>query len=283
MTPTIERTIHFASPTFHEPFFYGYRYVLRHRDDGTTWHEQIPLTEQDVLFPLEGDVILQTDSHTRNWAYLLYSFRDRVKDQPRTLVRHDCGIDFQIAGLRALSPDISVLQDAGPDAAEDALIRIKDLGVRVAMVIEVTSPSTRNLDLDEKVSVFHRCGVPLYVIADTRYLESGPQVHLIAYRNTPDGPMRIELDQNRVWLPAVRLWLKANGPNLVCLDEQGRPIPDYSEMAEARAAADARAQSESLRAEAERQRAEAERQRAEAAMARVAELEAMMRPQSDQT
>ena len=39
-------------------------------------------------------------------------------------------------------------------------------GARPALVVEVTSPSTRENDLGTKPDFYHRAGVPLYVIAD---------------------------------------------------------------------------------------------------------------------
>ena len=42
-----------------DPFRYGWRYVRVKGPDGTVTEEQVPLTEEDVLFPKFGDYIVQ--------------------------------------------------------------------------------------------------------------------------------------------------------------------------------------------------------------------------------
>ena len=47
-----------------DPFCYGWRYVRVKGLDGTVTEEQVPLTEEDVLFPEVGDYIVQTTPTT---------------------------------------------------------------------------------------------------------------------------------------------------------------------------------------------------------------------------
>ena len=46
-----------------EPFYYGWRYVRRRYPNGREVVEQVPLTREDVLYPQEGDFVIQNDNH----------------------------------------------------------------------------------------------------------------------------------------------------------------------------------------------------------------------------
>ncbi len=60
-----------------DPFRYGWRYVTIRHADGSETHEEVPLTEEDVLFPEEGDIVVQTDLHDTDINYLKDVFNTR--------------------------------------------------------------------------------------------------------------------------------------------------------------------------------------------------------------
>jgi len=52
-----------------DPFRYGWRYVRRTQPDGTVVIEEIPLTHDDLLYPEEGDFVVQEPWHTQDFTY----------------------------------------------------------------------------------------------------------------------------------------------------------------------------------------------------------------------
>ena len=143
-------------------------------------------------------------------------------------------------------------------------------GSKTVLAIEVTSPTTREIDLDDKVLLYERCGVPLYVIVDSRPAEAGGDVRFVAYRMSADGYTRVRSDgRSRLWIEPLRFWLASEGGRVVCYDEDEKRIDDYLTLREHLSTATAEAEAEKVRAAAEKARAEAEKARAEAQRARA--------------
>jgi Uma2 family endonuclease len=297
----------------HDPFFYGWRYVRRVQADGTKKTEQVPLTREDVLHPREGDFIVNNDDHNIICLYLKDAIRLCLAGRPAARVFQDHRIDWQTAGLKPHGPDIAVLFDSPTWDGRRGTFRVRKEGARPILVLEVTSPSTRDTDLDEKVNEYCLAGIPLYVIVDLRETVQGPEIRLLAYRPSPDGPVRLFLpDPNKIWLNDLDVWLTVEGNRVVCVKADGKPLDDYvvvaqqAEQAEARARAEARkvktakakaqrereradneqqradneqqrADNEQQRADNEQQRADNEQQRADAAARKITELEAKLK------
>jgi colicin import membrane protein len=261
------------TPAEPDPYRYGWRYVQITRPDGTEDLDQVPLTLEDVLHPKEGDVILQSDPHDKELAYLRCLFETRLRDRPRAVVLSDCLVDWNLPGIRPFVPDLVVFFDVRRKTIW-SMFDVAEEGARPVLAIEVTSPKTRTNDLGPKVKYYKRAKVPLYVIADvTVEDEDERRIEFIAYRRTAAGYRRSNLGEGgRVWLEPVGLWLgvtrdRLGGFNrLACFDpETGEEVGDYTAISEALAESQALAAAESrARTEAERGRAEAERGRAEA-------------------
>jgi Uma2 family endonuclease len=233
--------------------------------------QQVPLTQEDILHPQEEDFIVQTPLHDAACHYLRSVLRRWADARPNTVVLHDCRIDWGVEGVKPHGPDLPVFEGVtGEWDPGQGTFYPAQVGGRVILVIEVTSPSTRNTDLDEKVLEYYRAGVPFYAIFDFRTVEGVRQVRLLGYRATPEGYVRVPLDaQGRLWLEPVRLWLAVEGDRAVCFDEQGNRIPDEVELTQAIRQADARVEeAHALTEEAVRARQEAEAQAGEAARAR---------------
>ena len=91
-----------------DPYRYGWRYVTIRAPNGSETFEQVPLTLEDVLFPEEGDFIVQTDGHIGDIVYLRTVFKSQVAGVPTTVVLSDCRVDWNLAGVRPLGPDVAV-------------------------------------------------------------------------------------------------------------------------------------------------------------------------------
>jgi colicin import membrane protein len=288
------------------PFPYGWRYVERRAPDGSIVQDQLPLTLEDVLHPKEGDVIPERDHHELERGDLRRIFRFRLPARDGYLVYSDCLIDWGVPGIGNHSPDVSVFAGVThPPGPQTGLFHLKDSGGRCLLLIEIVSPDTRDNDIVHKLGEYFQVGVPLYVLIDQQRV-GGPRF-LMAYRYTPKGYAKVELDENdRLLLEPLGLRLGIVEEALVCFDAStGEVVGNYEQVslarivaerharqeAEARAAAEQHARQEAeARAAAEQHarreaeaRAAAERQTRQEAEARAAaeqrlrELEADLR------
>jgi colicin import membrane protein len=264
-----------------DPYRIGCRYVKRGRI-----YETVPLTEEDLLYPQEGDQIVQNDFHASDFLYLLSVFREKAKTKPGVRILGDHRIDFQVPGLQPLGPDITVLDGEPLEWDRDkGTFPVVDMKSRPLFVIELTSPTTRRKDVNEKVGLYYRAGVPLYILVDAPYGGSKKPLGIVPYQAGPNKYELLPVDaNNRFTLGIFDLSLGIEDGHVVCFDIQGAPIGDYSHfVAEAereKARADeekARADEEKARADEEKARADAAESRADAAEARIQELEALLK------
>jgi Uma2 family endonuclease len=274
-----------------DPFRYGWRDVVVTLPNGEEDWDRIPLTLDDVLHPQEEDILLPTAEHEQMRDYLFDVMRLLVAGDPTAVVLSDTNVAWDAEDIRPHRPDIAVIfgvrrhQDWGTfDVIEE--------GVRPSLIIEISSPKTRSVDLRRKLDHYETVNVPIYVILDIRRSKRGKVYELIGYELTPDGYVRLRNDAaGRLWLEPVRAWLGIENGKPVCYDVEGRQLEDYvvnvlarreaedhaAQEARARARADRRAADEArARAEADRRAADEARARAEADR-RAAEMEVRLR------
>ncbi|MHB1421937.1 MAG: Uma2 family endonuclease [Gemmataceae bacterium] len=273
-----------------DPFRYGWRYAWQPGPNGQQIRVQVPLTQADVLHPQEDDFIVQNPAHEEDCHYLKTVLAAHLADRQGVVIFRDQRIDWGVAGIAPHGPDLAVLENVPEDLPPQlGTLHVRESAARPLLVLEVTSPTTREVDLDEKVVEYDLAGVPFYAIVDRRIRNEGEELRLLAYRATDQGYVRVKPDA-RGWLTLepIGLWLGTEGRHLVCRDIQGQRLLDYQEVvqayraeAQARKEAEARAEQERTRADAECARAEAERTRAEAERTR-AEAEAQARQQAEQ-
>jgi len=260
------------------PFRYGWRFVRRTGPDGREELEQVPLTLEDVLHPQEGDVIPENDVQEKECRYLADLLEVRWPRAAGHRVFSDCLVNWGVPGIRNHSPDVSLF--TGIAWSQPEPISIFDLAAsrgRCLMALEIVSPDTRDNDVVHKYDEYYRTGVPLYVIVDQER-EDGPRV-LRGFRWTPAGYASIPLDgQGRLLLPDLGISLGLRDNRLVCFDTQaGAEIGDYSQVNEARQAAEVQAQREATARQAAEAQAQREAQARQATETRLQELEAELR------
>ncbi len=194
-------------PPESDPYFYGWREVVVVDSDGTHRLNQVPLTQEDVLFPQEGDHIVQGEGHLADATYSRTVFQARLEDQPTAAVLADCGVDFNFPGVEPLCPDIAVF--FGIKRHYDwNIFDVAAEGATPALVVEVTSRSTRENDLRTKFSFYHRAKVQFYLIADATRRGKKRHLELIGHQWTRTGYEKVAPDaQGRIYLDAVRLWV----------------------------------------------------------------------------
>jgi Uma2 family endonuclease len=264
-----------ASPT--DPFELGWRELVHMLPDGSHKRERLPLTRWDILHPQEGDFRLHTDEHERFCIYLYNLLTQQVAHDPHAVVLHDTRVAWDHPEIEPHGPDIALIFNVRErrnwgtfDCAQEA--------TKPVLIVEVTSPKTRSVDLEDKVDEYEQVGVEYYVIVDIRPRGRGEVRQLLGRRLTPEGyvPM-IANEQGWIWLEPVQLWLGLRGTELACYDKNGL----YLEGLPARLAQQTKA------AEKRAEAAEAQlRQEAEARLAaetQLRQLEAELRRLRGQT
>ena len=263
-----------------DPWYYGWRYVEQTGPNGEVKMVPVPLTEEDVLHPQEDDFIVQNDDHTRDCHYLKTILDAHLADRPDIHVFHDHRMDWGVEGIEPHGPDFAVVEGVPENwDGQRGTFRLAEFGARTLLVIEVTSPTTRNGDLNEKVTEYYQAGIPYYAIVD-RQFQGGEQRRLLAYRPGEHEFVLVEADAEG-WLPLepIGLWLRFEDDRLVCRDAEGRRLRDYRDVMEEARQAEARAEAEARTRQALEVVAEAAQRRADDAQAR-ADAEARTRQEA---
>lgn len=215
-----------------DPFHFGWRYIEETGSDGTVVVVRVPLTENDVLHPQEGDFIMNTPLHNRICAYMRFGMHARFPGRADVVALGDTRIDWGVVEGLVHGPDNCLLEGVRPgwDPTEGTF-RIAKNGGRPLLVVEVTSPATRANDFAHKMREYFRVGIPLYVIVDLPWQDEPPTIDLYGFKA---GPRQFEAlplnDQGRLWLEPVGLWLIADGLEVYLEDAAGQRVPDYTEL-----------------------------------------------------
>ncbi len=260
-----------------DPFRYGWRYVRCPTPDDPDHLEQVPLTLEDVLHPEVGDFIVHSDRHETDRMYLTAVLRARLEPHGQAIVLSDVRVAWDVPDLRPHGPDVMVIPGLR-ERRDWSTFDVTEEGVRPALIIEITSPETRENDVVRKVAHYARAGVAQYVIVDNLGRRGERQLRLLDYRLVGDT-YRLQPPDARGWvyLEVAGLWLGVEGDHVVCYTDDGTAFGDYATVVQQAAEAEARARQEAAaRAEAEEQarreaaaRAEAEEQARREAAARA--------------
>jgi len=241
---------------------------------------------------------VNNNPHQVMCIYLYTVFKGQLRHDPSAIVFQDTGIYWDNPELKHHSPDVSVIlgvKEQIPGVREQkewTSFGVAKEGVRPALLIEVTSPDTRSIDLVDKKDQYARAGVRLYVVVETDAKVGSRPVKLWGcrlsgshYEETVPDP------RGWLWLEPVGLWLGIEEGRVACFDVEGKRIGSYEEVLAAyeevsaayEAEQEARARAEARAATAEAQAAAAEAQAAAAGAqaveerARVRELEEELR------
>ncbi|RRR72204.1 MAG: Uma2 family endonuclease, partial [Candidatus Viridilinea halotolerans] len=201
--------------------------------------------------------------------------RAQLEPQGQAIVLSDVRVAWNHAELRAHGPDVMVIPGL-TDRQDWSTFDVAEEGQRPALIIEITSPETRNNDLRIKVDHYARVGVAQYVIVDTIGRKPARRLRLIGYTLVGEHYITQPCDEHgRLWLDVAQLWLGIRDDHVVCYDAQGHELGDYVTVVQAAEAAIARADLAETRVRYEAQaRADAEAQALYEAQLRAEEAQA---------
>ena len=166
-------------------------------------------------------------------------------------------IDWQHPDIAPHGPDVVVFDRFTAEWDElRGTLPVVDLGIEVVAVFEVTSESTRHIDLDKKFVEYAAVGIPYYIVVDVAEPNGEPNVR--GYRLDADRykPMRRDAELG-YFVPGLKMWFRWSNDALVAANEDGQDIPDTLELVES-------LDEEKVKSEAFRQQSEAFRQQSEA-------------------
>lgn len=238
-------------PANPDPYIYGWRYEARVDMEGVRRHVRVPLTLEDIRHPQEDDYRMHSYDHEKFCRYLANVFERQLAGQPQAAVLADVRVAWDKPSLKPNTPDISVVFDLKGHQNWTTFSEA-DEGTRPRLVVEITSPSTRHVDLVEKFGDYEEAEVDTYVIVD-KYRRHGMWYYrLLGYRWTAQGYIDVPTNEaGWLWIEPVQAWLAWQDETLVGFNEAGEPLLDYAEIAqqveaemEARQAAEAQVQVE---------------------------------------
>jgi hypothetical protein len=244
-----------------DPFRFGWRYVRRTLPNGSEVYDEVPLSWEDVLYPEEDDFVIKTQRHLRDAVYCYSLLEFLYRDDPTVVVLGDCRIDFGMAGLRPLGPDVVVLFGVR-QWFKKGTFKVAVEGGRAVLVIEMTSPNSRAHDLGNKPDLFYHAGVDKYVIVDRGPLGAEPPRVMGYHRGpkgwqflSPDARGRLDLSPVGVLLASEgdRLWLYEAATEKCLLDLMAATIAKEEAEAKTREEAKQRADLEERLRKLERQ------------------------------
>ncbi|MEM7538584.1 MAG: Uma2 family endonuclease [Chloroflexota bacterium] len=241
-----------------DPFRYGWRYVedttIDGTIDGTIKLKRIPLTQYDLLHPQEDDYRVQNLEHKRYCNYVGMVMETHITQMPLPdhYLLDDARIDFGLPDVEPIGPDIVLMRFVYDRYSEPhkGTVYVGRDGDRPELVIEITSPSTRQQDFNEKPWYMQQAQIPYYFVVDVVPPIARRRVY--GYVLTADGHY-VGIQPNEegwVWMEPVGLWIGLNDGAVECYDAEGNLMLDHTAQTE-------RADAEQRRADL----AEAENQR----------------------
>lgn len=245
-TVTSDVPLGLLPPPGPDPFRYGWRYVMERDKNGAEKSVQIPLTQEDVLHPQEGDCIVQTPLHDLVRGYLRDAGKGHFDGRADIIIISDNRVDWGSKQGWIHGPDWALFSGSKkPWGLLKATLKLKEFGAKTECLIEVTSKGARHNDYGPKMQEYFLVGVPQYVIVDIPDEGKEGAIRIFGFQagKTQFEPMQAD-DKGRLPLGGSDLLIGVEGSNVYLEDAQGRRLPDFeawkarAEQAEERIAAE---------------------------------------------
>ncbi len=220
-------------------FFYGWREV-EFWVDGIEVGARMPLTLEDVLHPQLGDRVSQTKKHFELCDDLYDGMKAHVGHEQGTVVLHDMLINWGIKHIKSHAPDLAVIRGVQV-FFEGGVFHLKRSKGHVVLVLEVTSPSTRLVDVDgkrkeNKVKLYAKIGIPVYIIIDAVKWKLGYPPPIIVLVMGEDGEYHKQTPDSRgwYWIEALQVWIGPYNDWVAWYDKDENKLNTYMEAEQAR-------------------------------------------------
>jgi colicin import membrane protein len=260
-----------------DPFLHGVRHVPRTLEDGTVVYDEIPLRQEDLLFPEEWDRHVITAGHQRDCRYMMDVFERQLHGAEGARVLGDLRVDWSHPEIRPMAPDVIVVLGARQWRDWSTFNVLKE-GASAALIVEVTSPDTRENDLIIKRDLYYQLGVSFYAIVDRHDRRGVIELSVLGYHRGRSAFEELPRnDRGWIWLETVGVWFGVEGDRAICYRPDGTAIPGYRVMADALDDSEMRADAADRAAAIAKARADAERVRADAEASSRARLEERLR------
>lgn len=221
-----------------------------------------PGPEAEIDYPTgDGKPVGETPIHRDNLLIGVKKLERHFIHEPMVYVSGNMFVYYEQGNPRKhVSPDVFVALGVRKDTPRDAYFTWRE-GHGLDFVVELTSKSTRDEDLHDKMTIYRdRIVVREYFLFDPKgeYLDPPLQGH----RLREGKYVPIEMVGGRLPSEVIGLELEGDGEWLRYHNPAtGRWLPTPDELLVQEQAMRKRAEAERERAEAERKRAEAERER----------------------
>ncbi|MDZ4718568.1 MAG: Uma2 family endonuclease [Roseiflexaceae bacterium] len=237
-TATHESTIATTQPL--DPYPYGWRYVQRTLPNGVVVSDRVALTLEDVLHPQEGDQVTHSDLHQRICTYLYNVFCALLALNQGAVVLNDVRVAWDTPDIKPHRPDLAVIFGVR-ERKNWSIFDSAEEGVRPTIIVEVTSPETRNTDLIDKLEEYDLAGVPIYIIIDLVQRKNQVIHRLLGYQQTEMAyEMMLPDPQRRLWIEPLNIWLGVNDQGVICYNADNTPVGDYTKVQQELTAAEQR-------------------------------------------
>jgi Uma2 family endonuclease len=218
---------------------------------GTVSSAPLDYVTDGVHYPAsDGKPLGETPPHVQNLLYITYMLQRWLAKDANAFVAGDMFVYYEEGNPRRhVSPDVFAVREVGPNVPPRHRYLVWKEGKGPDFVLEVTSRSTRRVDLGSKMDIYRdTLRVPEYFLFDPlgQYLKPALQGYrLLRGRYVPVRPMEgrlpsrvlgLHLEADGEWLrlfdPATEAWLLSPPDQ----DEAARRIEADRDRAEAEAA-----------------------------------------------
>jgi Uma2 family endonuclease len=189
----------------------------------------MPLQYEEIEYPYsDGKPMAESDLHRAEMMYLIEALDDRYRETPDVYIAGNLFLYYVQGDRKAVvAPDVFLVKGVPKGHRKSFLLWKEGHGPR--FVIEVTSESTRDEDLNKKRDIYQRLGVEEYFLHDplSEYLRPSLQ----GFRLQSGRYRRIEQELDGSLISrATGLGLRREGEHLRLIDlETGKPLPGFQD------------------------------------------------------
>lgn len=210
----------------------------------------MPLQYEEIEYPYsDGKPMAESDLHRAEMMYLIQALDDRYLETPDVYVAGNLFLYYARGDRKAVvAPDVFLVKGVPKGERKSFLLWTEGRGP--CFVVEVTSESTRDEDLNKKMNVYQRLGVEEYFLHDPLSEYLNPSLQGYRLQNGRYRRIAPEPDGALVSM-TIGLRLQREGKHLRLIDlVTGQPLRSFQEHREAnvRLTEELRQKDEALRA-----------------------------------